>query len=104
MLAVPPEGIDRDKDGKLSVFELYLAVVSSVMQRYADAEDLPTEHAQLDDNGDGRGTELQERFLPPELGGRSGKAPEPAIRPDHDGALASRTFIHHTPVQNQPHP
>ncbi len=106
VLAVPPEGIDRDKDGKLSVFELYLAVVSSVMQRYADAEDLATEHAQLDDNGDGRGTELQERFLPPEIGGRAGKGngPEAKIRPDHDGALASKTFIDNTPVQNQPHP
>jgi hypothetical protein len=104
VLAAPPEGIDRDKDGKISVFELYLAVVSSVIKRYADAEDLPTEHAELDDNGDGRGTELQERFLPPELGGRAGKGPELKIRPEHDGALASRTFIDSTPVQTPPHP
>src|SRR5262249_11359358 len=61
VLSAPPEGTDRDKDGKISVLELYLAVVSSVMKRYVDAEDLPTEHAQLDDNGDGRGSELQER-------------------------------------------
>ena len=66
-----PDGIDRDKDGQISVFELYLAVVADVMKRYVDAEDLPTEHARLDDNGDGRGTELQENYLPPELGGRS---------------------------------
>ena len=42
------------------------------MKRYADAENLPTEHARLDDNGDGRGSELQECYLPPELGGRAG--------------------------------
>ena len=71
VLAAPPDGIDRDKDGQISVFELYLAVVADVMKRYVDAEDLPTEHARLDDDGDGRGREIQEDYLPPELGGRS---------------------------------
>ena len=81
VLAVPPEGTDRDKDGKISVFELYLAVVANVMQRYVDAENLPTEHAKLDDNGDGHGSELQESYLPPELGGRAGQAASPRSAP-----------------------
>jgi len=93
VLAAPPDGIDRDKDGKISVFELYLAVVANVMQRYVDGENLPTEHAKLDDNGDGHGSELQESYLPPELGGTAGKGREPKIGPKDDGALASRTTI-----------
>jgi hypothetical protein len=93
VLSAPPEGIDRDKDGKVSVFELYLAVVANVMKQYVEAENLPTEHAKLDDNGDGHGSELQESYLPPELGGFSGKRAEPKIGPKDDGALASKTSI-----------
>ena len=93
VLAVAPEGTDRDKDGKISVFELYLAVVANVMKRYVDDENLPTEHAKLDDNGDGHGSELQESYLPPELGGLAGKRAEPKIGPKDDGALASKVPI-----------
>ena len=71
ILAAPPPEADRDKDGALSVFELYLAVVADVTRRYVEDELIPTEHAQLDDNGDGRGTELQRTFLPPESGGEA---------------------------------
>ena len=98
VLAAPPEGIDRDKDGKISVFELYLAVVADVMKRYVADENLPTEHAKLDDNGDGHGSELQESYLPPELGGRAGQKAEPKIGPKDDGALASKTLFEATPV------
>jgi hypothetical protein len=99
-LAAPPGGTDRDKDGSISVFELYLAVVTDVMKRYADAENLPTEHAQLDDNGDGRGTELQLDILPPELGGLDAakgqgkeRRPARAAGPKDDGALAARVLL-----------
>ena len=91
VLETTPEGADRDKNGSLSVLELYLAVVANVMQRFIDEENLPTEHARLDDNGDGHGTELQEAYLPPELGGRVGKTPALPIRPNDDGALATTT-------------
>ena len=67
VLAAPPPEADRDKDGTLSLLELYLAVVIDVLQRYATAEEISTEHARLDDNGDGRGTEVQLRYLPLEL-------------------------------------
>jgi hypothetical protein len=93
VLAELPEGIDRNKDGKVSVFELYLAVVAKVMQRYVEDELLPTEHAKLDDNGDGHGSELQESYLPPELGGRAGQKNEPKIGPKDEGALASKTYL-----------
>ena len=63
------------------------------MKRYVDGENLPTEHAKLDDNGDGHGSELQESYLPPELGGRAGQSAEPKIGPKDDGALASKTHI-----------
>lgn len=92
-LAKPPEGIDRDKDGKISVFELYLAVVTGVMKQFVADENLPTEHAKLDDNGDGHGSELQESYLPPELGSRAGQSAEPKFGPKDDGFLSSKTFI-----------
>jgi hypothetical protein len=63
------------------------------MKRYVDDEKLPTEHARLDDNGDGHGSELQESYLPPELGGRAGPRPAPKIGPKDDGALASKIHI-----------
>ncbi len=63
------------------------------MKRYAADENLPTEHAKLDDNGDGHGSELQESYLPPELGGVGGQKKEPKIGPKDDGALASQTYI-----------
>ena len=93
VLAAPPEGTDRDKDGKISVFELYLSVVANVMKQYVDAENLATEHAKLDDNGDGHGSELQECYLPPDLGGRADQMTVPKIGPKDDGSLASKTYI-----------
>ncbi len=93
VLAAPPDGTDRNKDGKISILELYLAVAADVMKRYAAVENLPTEHARLDDNGDGRGSEIQERYLPAELGGRAGAGPEPTIGPKDDGAVASSIRI-----------
>jgi len=64
---------DLDGDGKLTLMDLYLAVTIEVHQGFVTQEYLPTEHAQLDDNGDGRGTELQESFLPRKEG-------EPPVR------------------------
>jgi hypothetical protein len=93
VLAAPPDGIDRDQNGVISVFELYLAVVANVMQRYADDENLATEHAKLDDNGDGRGTELQADYLPEELGGTAGKGEPRKIGPTGDGRVATQTAV-----------
>jgi hypothetical protein len=73
--------------------DLYLAVVRGVMMIYKSQENIPTEHAQLDDNGDGRETELQTDYLEPELGGRAQEGVIPPVRPLADGALAARTIV-----------
>ncbi len=110
VLASPPKDADRDKDGVFSVFDLYLAVVADVMKNYADDELIATEHALIDDNGDGHGSEVQLRFLPPDSGGEEPKeakpkdkakakpkAPEPKVEPTlgpkDDGFLASKVRV-----------
>lgn len=98
ILADPPAEDDRDRDGVTSVFELYLAVAADVLRRSVDDENIPTEHAQLDDNGDGRGSELQRTFLPPEPGEEASAAkgkekvetkPKPKLGPKDDGFRAA---------------
>jgi hypothetical protein len=91
MLSEPPSAaeFDQDHDGRPTLLDLYLIVSRKVLQAYADAEDIPTEHAQLDDNGDGRGTEVQLDYLDEALGGRARAGFRPRILPDADGALAA---------------
>jgi hypothetical protein len=102
LLAAPPPEADRDDDGVISLLELYLTVVIDTLQRFAgaDPEQIPSEHARLDDNGDGHGSEVQQSALPPELGGlprKKGKDKEktPARKPDSkdDGALAAKLRV-----------
>jgi hypothetical protein len=102
VLAAPPPEADRDRDATLSLLELYVAVVTDVLRRYAAAEEIPTEHARLDDNGDGRGSEVQARYLPPELRNPAGKdarpkakAEEPDVKlgPKDDGARAATIAV-----------
>jgi hypothetical protein len=68
-------------DEKVSVLDLYRRTVAEVEARFATDKRVPTEHAQLDDNGDGVGTE------------------EPIIenvgdkKLTVDGVLAARTFL-----------
>jgi hypothetical protein len=47
---------DLDKDGQTSLLEAFLSASHAVSQFYAGAGRLATEHALLDDNGDGLGT------------------------------------------------
>ena len=58
VLQGPADKIDVDHDGEISVAELYFAVIRETRRRFESDMRLPTEHAQLDDNGDGKGTEL----------------------------------------------
>lgn len=55
--------LDRDQDGAVSLAELFVTVSEEVAGRYAADKRVPTEHAQLDDDGDGRGTEAGELSL-----------------------------------------
>lgn len=57
---------DIDGDGSLSLLDLYLATNLEITLWFRGIDRLQTEHAQLDDNGDGRGSEVQERYLPAE--------------------------------------
>ncbi|HTU17185.1 MAG TPA: hypothetical protein VMG10_03925 [Gemmataceae bacterium] len=83
---------DVDKDGKLSLFDLYVVVAKEIAQNYASAEQLATEHQQLDDDGDRVGHELQSAYLPEEQGGAPpGKKKNP---PRHrDGRLAALILL-----------
>ncbi len=55
---------DIDHDSKLTLLDLYLAVNIEITSRFVALEYIQTEHAQLDDDGDGRGRELQTEYLP----------------------------------------
>jgi hypothetical protein len=80
-----PRELDADKDGKVSVLEVYRRTVAEVEARFAADKRIPTEHAQLDDTGGGRGTEE------PVVAGEPGK------KATADGALAARTLL---PLKN----
>ncbi len=82
VVARPLEDLDVNRDGKLSVLELYYRIMADVRARYAADKRLSTEHAQLDDNGDGVGAE---RPLVPEPGKKIG--------PGDDGILSLATIL-----------
>ncbi|HEV2208600.1 MAG TPA: hypothetical protein VG167_07480 [Verrucomicrobiae bacterium] len=54
--AIAAPGADLDKDGQTSLLEAYLAASHQVERFYKEQGRLQTEHALLDDNGDGLGT------------------------------------------------
>jgi hypothetical protein len=54
--AVADTGADLDKDGQTSLLEAYLTASRQTQQFYTTEGRLATEHALLDDNGDGLGT------------------------------------------------
>lgn len=53
--ALGSEAADADKNGRISVAEAYQYARGEVARSYQNAKRLLTEHAQLDDNGDGAG-------------------------------------------------
>ena len=53
--AIADEGADLDKDGQTSLLEAFLAASHRVEEFYKQEARLATEHALLDDNGDGLG-------------------------------------------------
>lgn len=84
-----PDYPDQDKDNLRTLFDLYIGIAKNVAQRYTDEMALATEHSQLDDNGDGRGTEIQIDYLPVEQGGRSTGQPVPPRPATADGARSA---------------
>lgn len=54
--AISDPAADLDKDGQTSVLEAFLTASNGVAEFYKNEGRLATEHALLDDNGDGKGT------------------------------------------------
>lgn len=79
------EEVDLNKDGNVSVLELFDYVRDSVVRFYENANRLRPEHPLLDDNGDGNGSETP--IATGALVDKSGKS-QP-----HDGALAARLYF-----------
>jgi len=72
--AYASDGADADKDGRVSVLEAFEFARREVARAYETENHLLTEHAQLDDNGDRKGTAAPDAKSP-------------------DGALARRVFL-----------
>ena len=70
-----PGAADVDKDGRVSLLEAYRYAAAETRRSYSNDERLMTEHAQLDDDGNGKGTDL------------------PDGRGAGDGLLSRRFFI-----------
>jgi hypothetical protein len=81
----PLDALDLTKDGKVSLLELYYLILAEVQSRYASDNRVPTEHAQLDDNGDRAGTE------------RPLAASKDDSKPAPDGIFAFATILPYQP-------
>lgn len=75
---------DADKDGRITVLEAYTYARNAVRQTYESTNRLLTERAQLDDLGDGRGTE------------------DPAATEGADGGLARQVAFGGAPASTDP--
>lgn len=64
----PTPELDRDADGRVSLAELFLAASQRVAEIFQADNRVPTEHSQLDDDGDGRGSEADRVLLTPPPG------------------------------------
>jgi hypothetical protein len=71
--AMTDPGSDLDKNDRISIWEAFAAASAGVRRHYQQRGQLSTEHALLDDNGDGVGNEV--------------------TTPGDDGSLASRTYL-----------
>ena len=84
-------GFDLDKNGTVSLLDLYIRSTQNMADAYLrnDPPLIATEHPQLDDNGDGRGSELQIDYLTVEQGGRSDSKRKRNLRKFKDGKVAA---------------
>jgi len=93
--------LDADKDGKVSVWELFVRAGENVEARFEADMRAPTEHAWLDDDGDKLGSERPE---PPPAGDvakekaadskRKDAAKDKVAKPTlKDGELAKKVFL-----------
>jgi hypothetical protein len=87
-----PQLLDVTADGRVSLAELFVAVSQAAAEQFENQNLAPTEHAQLDDDGDGRGTEAARvaEVLASPTGEPSPDLPR-ALRPD--GAAAGKLIL-----------
>jgi hypothetical protein len=103
-LADPPPfpELDMDEDGRPTLLDAYLWAAKATAEEFGPNMLLATEHSLLDDNGDGKGSEIQADFLPEELGGRrTARTVLPTFKAG-DGALAKRIWLPHPPAPPAP--
>lgn len=74
--ALADPSADLDKNERVSIWEAFAAASAGVRRHYQQRGQLSTEHALLDDNGDGVGNEV--------------------TTPGDDGSLAARTYLDET--------
>ena len=96
-----PAELDADKDGKVSVWELFVGTSHAVEARFEADMRTPTEHAWLDDDGDKLGSERPDP--PPPDDAAKDKAADPKVKDAakekaaapkiKDGELAKKTFL-----------
>jgi hypothetical protein len=89
--------MDIDRDWRLSLLDVYLWSARETANDYATGMLLATEHALIDDNGDGRGTEVQIDYLTEEQGGRLRAGADWPAPPKGDGSLARGIGLAHPP-------
>ena len=75
--ALTGDGADVDKDGRVSLLEAYRYALTETKRYYDDQGRLQTEHAQLDDDGDKKGT----------------AEPDMRVAGNGEGSLARRVFL-----------
>jgi hypothetical protein len=82
--ALADPSVDRDKNGRVSIWEMFAATSAAVRQHYEQKGQLSTERPVLDDDGDGRGSEAE--------------------TPGTDGALARTTYLDGAAIANEADP
>ncbi len=90
--------VDADRDGAQTLFDLIIAVRRNTARKYLAEMLLATEHGLLDDNGDGRGTEVQRDYLTEEEGGRPRRNFVPTHPPQADGARSAAIVLPWGPI------
>lgn len=111
VLAAPRAAYDLDRNGRLSLNELFQATVRAVEARFKSDERLPTEHAQLDDDGDGVGAERESLYEPqpaaPPAANNSPATDSPPSEarpasPARDGRAAAQFDLLDLPAEEKP--
>lgn len=101
--ALGTDGADLDKDGQISLLEAYQYARREVARHYEEANELLTEHAVLDDNGDGEGTQDASREA---ADGRLAStfrlgAVASAEAPETDDPVLARLYQERTAIQER---